>query len=279
MKRVMSVLFLTLLISMVSMVESMMAQNAIQVPNTALQSTAQAISPTRPDPPQTYGGLQVSYYMVPAMAFFPSSTTQPNNSTYSTDDRGMRWVTGGGSGLYAPIYLPSGAKIIYMELDYIDNSTLGQVSASLTKCDWTGVSCSFHPTTNPACSQGFICSTVPEASPNIGVVSIDLSAENLVVDNYTTRFIIFASPSLLDGSEKFGGVIIGYVLQVSAPPLAASFDDVPTTHPWFQWIEALKASGLTAGCSANPPLFCPDAPVTRGQMAIFLSRGLGLQWH
>lgn len=42
-------------------------------------------------------------------------------------------------------------------------------------------------------------------------------------------------------------------------------------------IEAVAAAGITRGC--NPPLndrFCPDDPVTRGQMAAFLVRGLGL---
>ncbi|NND04150.1 MAG: S-layer homology domain-containing protein, partial [Acidimicrobiia bacterium] len=42
-------------------------------------------------------------------------------------------------------------------------------------------------------------------------------------------------------------------------------------------IEALAAAGVTLGC--NPPdndLFCPDAFVTRGQMAAFLVRALGL---
>lgn len=41
-------------------------------------------------------------------------------------------------------------------------------------------------------------------------------------------------------------------------------------------IEWLAATGVTRGC--NPPantLFCPDAPVTRGQMAAFLVRALG----
>jgi len=42
-------------------------------------------------------------------------------------------------------------------------------------------------------------------------------------------------------------------------------------------IGALAAAGITRGC--NPPAndeFCPDASVTRGQMAAFLTRGLGL---
>ncbi len=42
-------------------------------------------------------------------------------------------------------------------------------------------------------------------------------------------------------------------------------------------IEAIAAEGITKGC--NPPSndrFCPDEPVTRGQMAAFLVRALGL---
>jgi hypothetical protein len=42
-------------------------------------------------------------------------------------------------------------------------------------------------------------------------------------------------------------------------------------------IEALAAAGITRGC--DPPVndwFCPDDPVTRGQMAAFLVRALGL---
>jgi hypothetical protein len=42
-------------------------------------------------------------------------------------------------------------------------------------------------------------------------------------------------------------------------------------------IEWLARSGITSGC--NPPandLFCPDDAVTRGQMAAFLVRALGL---
>lgn len=63
---------------------------------------------------------------------------------------------------------------------------------------------------------------------------------------------------------------------VSPPPSTATFNDVPTSHPFFQFIEALHASGITGGCQAVPPLYCPDNPVTRGQMAVFLAKALGL---
>lgn len=68
---------------------------------------------------------------------------------------------------------------------------------------------------------------------------------------------------------------VRYRLQVSPAPATATFpNDVPTTHPFFRFVEALAASGLTGGC--GPGSFCPDQPVTRGQMAVFLAAALGL---
>ncbi len=49
------------------------------------------------------------------------------------------------------------------------------------------------------------------------------------------------------------------------------FDDVPCTGGIFDsWIEDLADRGITAGCSVAPPLYCPAAANTRGQMAVFL---------
>ena len=41
-------------------------------------------------------------------------------------------------------------------------------------------------------------------------------------------------------------------------------------------IDALAAANITQGCDVDPARFCPDDPVTRGQMATFLARALGL---
>jgi len=53
-----------------------------------------------------------------------------------------------------------------------------------------------------------------------------------------------------------------------------TFTDVPGTDPFFPWIEALFAAGITGGCATSPPQYCPDAQVTRDQMAVFLLRGI-----
>jgi hypothetical protein len=60
------------------------------------------------------------------------------------------------------------------------------------------------------------------------------------------------------------------------PPATPSFADVPASHPFYAQIEAVRAAGITAGCSASPPSFCPDVPVTRAQLMVFMGRALGL---
>jgi hypothetical protein len=49
-----------------------------------------------------------------------------------------------------------------------------------------------------------------------------------------------------------------------------SFTDVPNSHTFHTVIGRVKGAGITAGCTATT--YCPDANVTRGQMAAFLAR-------
>jgi hypothetical protein len=53
------------------------------------------------------------------------------------------------------------------------------------------------------------------------------------------------------------------------PPVCSGvFTDVPCPSTFANWIEALSAEGITGGCGgAN---FCPQSPVRRDQMAVFL---------
>lgn len=57
-----------------------------------------------------------------------------------------------------------------------------------------------------------------------------------------------------------------------APPPATGtvFGDVPASAFAADWIEALAAEGITNGCGNGN--YCPDAIVTRAQMAVFLLR-------
>ena len=59
------------------------------------------------------------------------------------------------------------------------------------------------------------------------------------------------------------------------PAASAGFVDVAPTASQPD-IDAITASGLTAGCAASPMRYCPDRTITRYQMAIFLARAAGL---
>ena len=94
---------------------------------------------------------------------------------------------------------------------------------------------------------------------------------------YSVR-VIFVPPDVECRSDKLQvhKMQMSWTLQVSPAPATATFGDVPTGHAFFQFIEAMAKSGITGGCGNGD--FCPDTPLKRGQMAVFLAKGLGLAW-
>ena len=58
------------------------------------------------------------------------------------------------------------------------------------------------------------------------------------------------------------------------PPAATGtvFTDVPADSFAAAWIEQLAAEGITGGCGGGN--YCPNAPVTRAQMAVFLVKAM-----
>ena len=61
-----------------------------------------------------------------------------------------------------------------------------------------------------------------------------------------------------------------------SPPAPGTqrFADVPPTNPFFAFIDRLAERGITAGCGGGN--YCPQDPVTRAQMAVFLIRAFNL---
>jgi hypothetical protein len=62
-----------------------------------------------------------------------------------------------------------------------------------------------------------------------------------------------------------------------SPPAVGSgtgFGDVPTDYWSAAWIKQLVTEGITAGCGNGN--YCPSAPVSRAQMAVFLVRTFSL---
>lgn len=58
------------------------------------------------------------------------------------------------------------------------------------------------------------------------------------------------------------------------PATGTEFSDVPIDGFAAAWIEQLVAEGITSGCGGGN--YCPSAPVTRAQMAVFLQRVFNL---
>lgn len=48
------------------------------------------------------------------------------------------------------------------------------------------------------------------------------------------------------------------------------FTDVPASNPFCPWVEELARQGITSGCTTT--MFCPLAPATRQEMAVFIVR-------
>jgi CSLREA domain-containing protein len=63
-----------------------------------------------------------------------------------------------------------------------------------------------------------------------------------------------------------------YGANYNPPPVgsATGFSDVPASYWAAAWIKQLVSEGITSGCGMG--LYCPESPVTRAQMAVFLVR-------
>ncbi|MEX0880061.1 MAG: S-layer homology domain-containing protein, partial [Thermoanaerobaculia bacterium] len=85
---------------------------------------------------------------------------------------------------------------------------------------------------------------------------------NFCPDDSTTR----AQMAVFLLKSKYGSAY------VPAPATGAMFDDVPANAFAAAWIEQLAAEGISTGCGAGD--YCPNAAVTRAQMAVFLLKGL-----
>lgn len=166
---------------------------------------------------------------------------------------------------FAGVRLPSGAQVTAIELDACDADTLNQVTyAMFRNVKGGGI------TTN---LNGTFAGT--GIAPGCNTFTAALSAPETVNNLNNNYWLAVASGP--DNLTKFKAVRVIYRLQVSGAPAVATFpNDVPTTHPFFRFVEALARAGITSGC--GPDSFCPDDPVTRGQMAVFLSTALGLHF-
>ncbi len=166
--------------------------------------------------------------------------------------------------LATSLILPSGALLDKIVVEVYDDDPGVDVSAELVSCSSPNSSCT------PVVAQ------VTTGQP--GWTNLNLYPVVLAIDNENTFYLlrVILQTSSPQNLTMFRKAVLYYRLQPSPAPATSTFLDVPTTSPYFQFVEALTAAGITAGCGGGN--YCPDAPVTRGQMAVFLAKALGIYW-
>jgi S-layer homology domain len=164
--------------------------------------------------------------------------------------------------------LPNGAIIDRVEFHACDTTATGRFVFGLARFTLPGQG---GANVTPTGSTG-----LPE-TPGCAVFSLLPSAPPVVVNSATETYAFFFTfQGDFSTAIKAGSMRVVYRLQVSPIPLTETFSDVPVGHPQHRFVEALAAAGITGGCGGG--LYCPDASLTRGQMAVFLAVALGLHF-
>jgi hypothetical protein len=210
-----------------------------------------------------WGTASTSVKQVNALTCMPLDSATTYSFTYQGGTQ--RYCPSGYCAFACNVDIPSGAKILYIEIDGCDSSATGHIMANLAADSYgSGSTIVYYgpdsgPANSPGCTYWRNYPTFP-----------------WTVDNDSNSYYVEVSLSENSTETTFSAIRIGYQLQVSPAPTTATFIDVSTSHPLFQYIEALAASGITTGYDDDT--FRPSQPITRGQMAVFLSRALGLHW-
>ena len=208
--------------------------------------------------PTAFGTSAYTVTTISATAFYPGNNgygyaTSGSLGRFSEQNQVIEY--------YAALDLPGGAVIDYIGLN------------SLTDSDFAlGVSLYFRLYDGSTQNLATFSSTVHGWGTDYNVNPIGYTWPG----NAGAALILNVEQGNLPNPQYLGWVEVWWRRSVSPAPGAATFNDVPTNHPFFQFVQALYASGITAGCGGGN--YCPDTPVTRGQMAVFLSKALGLNW-
>lgn len=162
------------------------------------------------------------------------------------------------------VSLPQGALITGWSVTGRDDANDAYLQAGLSRCAYSNWGPCLYLTT--WLNSG-------EAAVD-GVVTLQQDAAHVVDNSDASYHVWIVMTGAASGDVAHLGAQVHWKRQISPGPGLATFIDVPKGHAFFDAIEALAASGVTSGCGFG--IYCPDSPVTRGQMAAFLARALGL---
>jgi hypothetical protein len=88
-------------------------------------------------------------------------------------------------------------------------------------------------------------------------------------------FFNFCPSALVTRADMAGYIWRAVHGPFGAPPAyLGGYQDVFFGDYNADYIQGVTDDGITAGCSAAPPLYCPDQSIPRGQMAVFIEKGV-----
>jgi hypothetical protein len=181
--------------------------------------------------------------------------------------------------LYAALELDPGVEVLQVCLRAFDMHpseevamVLGAFESASAADPNPGFAALAAAGTGTAATPGYTLLCTPVSPPLKMRSSVDLNSNGQA---HTAQYWVgVALPTGI--GVAVGPAEVSWMRTVSPAPAVATFTDVPTTHPFFRFVEALAAAGVTAGCA--PGQYCPGGVITRGEMAVFLSVALGLHW-
>ncbi len=228
----------------------------------APQQVPAMVERVAPAAPDAYGTSATTVLKIHSSAFRPQCGSTTLTAYWDTTQTYIE-SNYNGCMLYAPAALPAGALVTQVGFDGKDLEPVLDIDwgiywVSMDGSDTTGDIAWYS---SPQ-SGGSFSATATLNTP----VTVDPS------------LYYFALVDLKEASQNMcvKGMRVVYKLQVSPAPATATFTDVPTNYWAFRHIEALAASGISAGC--GPGIFCPENYVKRSEMAVFLAKALGLHW-
>ncbi len=220
-------------------------------------------------PHEAYGiGGQETWLIAPDFTpYFPDQLWRYQGFLYYARE------TGSGLGPYAAqVELPNGALLDTVCGYFYDNDSTALADVYAVVYRYT-----YNVSDNSMDALALVV-VGTSGAPNYYNACVNLSSpETIQRDVGDLRISYIAYVNLpVSATVQFKAIRLDWHRQISPAPATATFSDVAASHMFFRHIEALASSGITAGCGGGN--YCPDSPVTRGEMAAFLAKALGLHW-
>jgi len=189
---------------------------------------------------------------------FPNQLTNVNGTLFFRADDGVN-----GSELWKSDGTPAGTVMV----KDIDTSPGGSSSPG----QHTNVNGTLYFTANDGNNGRELWKSDGSGPGTMRVKDIRLGMDSSTPSNLTNvnGVLYFSADDGVTGTELYRAYV-----RTDTPPV---FDDVPVSHPFYNAITNFAIAGYTSGCSITPSLYCPNDPVTRAQMAVFLDRGVNGQ--